>query len=486
MKRTQTMWCLALAVLVAGCGGGSYRSGGGNYNDFETPHTAFGERTPEVICMRNLLAPFEREPRFFAVHTFSDHTGKSLITGEVPQSLWLSAQNALAHLGPAVRASNIGAGVIPAVDETGYTGGYESPTYILQGAITGFDADVHGHQNRRSFDALAGRGNGEFDMGYTRASAWSFSNLTLGVTLSTTRNVTIPGGTATLQARLRREQTDSETAFGIGPVGGGTASRERIVQGGHAAAHHMLQLAVIKVVGEAFGVPYWQCSGELAGYAKTAVATNSRELAMASLCGSECIAPPRTDATGQFLPTVPLRSTPRTLPWSELISDLSRRGFAKTSSDLGWFAANSVHNQYRAGTTTVYDATTNLYWFVEPNGTRMSLDQARDYIRRLNLGASSGRLTWRLPTVQELASLMEPAPIRTAALDGAGACIDPVFHPLIRPIIERQSTVRFLSSDLKDANLVWTLVPTSFFVPCGGIRSWKTVAGGQVIAVASR
>ena len=70
---------------------------------------------------------------------------------------------------------------------------------------------------------------------------------------------------------------------------------------------------------------------------------------------------------------------------------------------------------------TVLDRATGLVW--QRGGSRFPLNwaQARDYIGQLNVGAYGGAACWRLPTVDELCTILTPPPEFT------GHCLPPIF-----------------------------------------------------------
>ena len=70
--------------------------------------------------------------------------------------------------------------------------------------------------------------------------------------------------------------------------------------------------------------------------------------------------------------------------------------------------------------TAVLDKETGLVWAKTPDSTTRSLQQAMDYCTTLYLG---GRLGWRLPTVEELGSLIDRSNTGNIKL--------PVGHPFL-------------------------------------------------------
>ena len=70
-----------------------------------------------------------------------------------------------------------------------------------------------------------------------------------------------------------------------------------------------------------------------------------------------------------------------------------------------------VDNQYQPQqeNSLIYDVTTGLTW--EQSGSKMYFvwEQAQDYIRKLNSAGYGGYSDWRLPTLKEAMSIVEPA-----------------------------------------------------------------------------
>jgi hypothetical protein len=56
--------------------------------------------------------------------------------------------------------------------------------------------------------------------------------------------------------------------------------------------------------------------------------------------------------------------------------------------------------------TAVLDKETGLVWAKNPNGSSGNWQTAMDYCKTLRLG---GRMGWRLPTIEELSSLVDPS-----------------------------------------------------------------------------
>jgi len=77
---------------------------------------------------------------------------------------------------------------------------------------------------------------------------------------------------------------------------------------------------------------------------------------------------------------------------------------------------NTLRSDYETTSATAVDKTTGLEWQRLDNNTHYTLDQAREYCFRLELG---GKTDWRLPTVKELFSIVDLSAIGAdfAAID---------------------------------------------------------------------
>jgi serine/threonine-protein kinase len=103
-----------------------------------------------------------------------------------------------------------------------------------------------------------------------------------------------------------------------------------------------------------------------------------------------------------------------------------KTGVRKSSEILGvdilWRPASYIENDFTvAAGGTVADRATGLLWQQSGSEYPMTWDKARAYIDKLNESGSGGRTDWRLPTIDELMSLLVRTP------HGGGYCIEPVF-----------------------------------------------------------
>lgn len=85
-------------------------------------------------------------------------------------------------------------------------------------------------------------------------------------------------------------------------------------------------------------------------------------------------------------------------------------------------AGRGVAHEYelQAGGLVVLDRATGLSWQREGSDGTLRFDKAQEYVARLNEARFAGGSDWRLPTLEEAMSLMEPE-------RAGGLHLDPVF-----------------------------------------------------------
>jgi hypothetical protein len=101
---------------------------------------------------------------------------------------------------------------------------------------------------------------------------------------------------------------------------------------------------------------------------------------------------------------MPLRTEPKQLLERDIRKMLARYDFY--DEDLNWrgsFANDFVDN----GDGTITDRRTGLMWEKGGGSTSRTLRRAKLYVRKLNSSMFAGHSDWRLPTIEELASLLE-------------------------------------------------------------------------------
>tara|TARA_B100000315_G_scaffold216266_1_gene216015 strand:- start:14 stop:460 length:447 start_codon:yes stop_codon:yes gene_type:complete len=91
----------------------------------------------------------------------------------------------------------------------------------------------------------------------------------------------------------------------------------------------------------------------------------------------------------------------------------------------GFFGHSTINHNYNLktirGDKVVIDHTTGLMWHRGGSSRAMMWNTAKEWIRKLNKSGYAGYHDWRLPTVDEAASLLE------SSKKNGGLFIDPVF-----------------------------------------------------------
>ncbi len=111
--------------------------------------------------------------------------------------------------------------------------------------------------------------------------------------------------------------------------------------------------------------------------------------------------------------------------------------------DLDWNStASGFANDYELqnGGKVVFDRASGLMWQQSGSAKDISCDEAKKYVAQLNSDQFAGYSDWRLPTLEEEMSLMEPMG------KSGGLNIDPVF----------ENTQRWIwTSDVNSTSLAW-------------------------------
>lgn len=90
--------------------------------------------------------------------------------------------------------------------------------------------------------------------------------------------------------------------------------------------------------------------------------------------------------------------------------------FDRTKNQAGTIVNDFVDN----GDDTVTDRVTGLMWQKEGSSEGMTWADAKEYVNKLNSVQFGGYSDWRLPTIEELASLIK-------SMRAKGTYIDPIF-----------------------------------------------------------
>lgn len=116
---------------------------------------------------------------------------------------------------------------------------------------------------------------------------------------------------------------------------------------------------------------------------------------------------------------IKLRSTPRTMWESDIENMIGKYNFfLKHKNEVGSFPNDFVDN----GDGTITDRITGLMWEKGGSSSAVYWHQAKSYVSRLNNEGFLGYHDWRIPTTEELASLLE------SKINRSGLHIDSIFE----------------------------------------------------------
>jgi|GEM_PF-2558292 len=128
-----------------------------------------------------------------------------------------------------------------------------------------------------------------------------------------------------------------------------------------------------------------------------------------------------------------------------------------------------VRNEYtlQVDSTTIFDAKTNLTWQQSGSPDVLNYDNAKKYVAQLNASRFAGYPDWRLPTLEEAMSLMEPLALNR------GLHVDPVFDGTQERIwtSEKQTASTAWSVSFPNGSCYYSRVNNSTFVPRSSLRT---------------
>lgn len=104
---------------------------------------------------------------------------------------------------------------------------------------------------------------------------------------------------------------------------------------------------------------------------------------------------------------IKLRATPQTLAKAELRTMLKQRGFFEKYYNRTGSFQNHFELQVIDTQKVVVDYATGLMWHQDGSKEYMDYSKAGEWINSLNQGKYAGFSDWRLPTMEEVASLLE-------------------------------------------------------------------------------
>lgn len=149
----------------------------------------------------------------------------------------------------------------------------------------------------------------------------------------------------------------------------------------------------------------------------------------------------------------PLRRTPRKLSPHQAAKCFDLDGL--------WQPKKYTHNQFVfPNEKTLSDETTGLTWQKSGSGYARTWRKAHLYIQQLNEEAYGGIRNWRLPTIDELISLLKPS------AQGSTLCIETAFDPTQKWIwsVDRRSYVSAYYVDIELGFVGWQDFSAPFYV----------------------
>lgn len=133
----------------------------------------------------------------------------------------------------------------------------------------------------------------------------------------------------------------------------------------------------------------------------------------ASLCllGVACA------ADGQ---TIALRSQPQALTEAQVLQMIADRGFACPAKDIRGTFVQRYQSAALGDDRVVTEQVTNLMW-QQAESPRLDWRELQAYLTKVNQARYAGFSDWRIPTVEELASLLESRQTGEVYLDAVFA-----------------------------------------------------------------
>ncbi len=113
------------------------------------------------------------------------------------------------------------------------------------------------------------------------------------------------------------------------------------------------------------------------------------------------------EQTGGTQEPVTLRSEPASLSPSEVQQMVQEKGLNSPGDNIKGSFQNNFEEINLREVHLINDHTTNLMWQQEENPDQLSWEEAEAYVSKMNQDALAGFTDWRLPTTEELLSLMQ-------------------------------------------------------------------------------
>jgi hypothetical protein len=171
----------------------------------------------------------------------------------------------------------------------------------------------------------------------------------------------------------------------------------------------------------------------------------------------------------QRSPAIELRSTPRETSVAEAKAMVTAHGFPHARWNAG---AKGVRHDYEsevvAGAVVVADRAIGLTWQKDGSPRPLSYEDALAYVRGLDEQRHAGFDDWRLPTLEEAMSLMEPRKNGDYYLD---------------PVFERSAASVMWTSDAAPEGRRWVVY---YYDGIASVESANFNAGVRAVRASSK
>ena len=168
-----------------------------------------------------------------------------------------------------------------------------------------------------------------------------------------------------------------------------------------------------------------------------------------------CALPPPAIPAHAAVPPVTLKLRHYPMKWAP------HTAATQLNLDGLWRPKNYVDNRFEPhDNAMITDQSTGLTWQQSGSMYPRTWRQAHDYIYRLNAEQFGGHQSWRLPTVDELVTLLKPSP------QGRSLCIAPIFDATQRWIwsVDRRSYLAAYYVDIELGFVGWQDFSAPFYI----------------------
>lgn len=186
-------------------------------------------------------------------------------------------------------------------------------------------------------------------------------------------------------------------------------------------------------------------------------------------CAAPDVSINRHTCTAQRL-TAPLRRMP--------IKISPHKAAKRFALDKLWQPNRYIQNQFMSlNRKTLYDKITGITWQTSGSGYARTWPEAHLYIQRLNVEAYGGIQNWRLPTVDELITILTPSP------QGSTLCIESVFDTTQKWIwsSDRRSYVSAYYVDIELGFVGWQDFSAPYYVRAASSSTEPLSSKGSII-----